>query len=258
MAGKLSGRVALVTGSDSGIGRAAAVELAREGADVVVHYRSDRDGAGETRGQVEALGRRCLVVAADVSDEAQVERMFDAAAEFGAVDILINNAGVDDAGKHVADLSTEDWDRTIRVNLYGPFFCCRRFIRERKRHGGGGKIINVTSVHQEIPRAGTSAYDASKGGLRNLTTTLALELAPLGITVNNIAPGMILTPINQEAIDDPKVRKEAESHIPLRRAGEPTEVGRLAAFLASPDADYVTGSTYFIDGGLMLNLGQGA
>jgi glucose 1-dehydrogenase len=259
MTGRLAGKIALVTGSDSGIGQATAIELAREGADVVVNYRGDREGADGTSKQVEALGRRCLVVRADVSDEGDVAEMFDAAvAEFGTIDILVNNAGVDDSGTHLAELDTQTWDRTIRVNLYGPFFCCRRFIKERAAAGGGGKIINITSVHQEIARAGSSAYDASKGGLRNLTTTLALELAPMKINVNNIAPGMVLTPINQQAVDDPETREEAERHIPWRRAGQPAEIGRLAVFLAGDDADYITGATVFIDGGLMLNLGQGA
>ncbi len=185
--------------------------------------------------------------------------MFDrAVAEFGNLDILMNNAGVDASGVEVADLDTATWDRAIRVNVYGAFFCCRRFIQLRKKAGGNGKIINVTSVHQQIPRAGAADYDCAKGALRNLTTTLALELAPLKINVNNIGPGMVLTPFNQEAVDDPKVREEQVQSIPFKRAAEPAEIGRLAVFLASDDAAYVTGSTYYIDGGLMQNQGQGA
>lgn len=259
MTGCLQDKVALITGSDSGIGQGSAIEFAKEGADVVVHYLHDRDGAESTRAQVEAAGRRAIIVQADISDEEQVADMFDQAiAEFRAVDILMNNAGVDASGTQVADLDTETWDRAIRANLYGAFFCCRRFIQLRKNGGGGGKIINVTSVHQQIPRAGAADYDCAKGALRNLTTTLALELAPLQINVNNIGPGMVLTPFNQQAVDDPKVREQQVQSIPFKRAAEPAEIGRLAVFLASDDAAYVTGSTYYIDGGLMQNQGQGA
>jgi glucose 1-dehydrogenase len=259
MGEQLAGKVALITGSDSGIGQATAVEFAREGADVVVHYLHDQRGAERTRSAVEEVGRRALVVQGDISDEAQVERMFDQAlAAFGALDILMNNAGVDSSGTHVAEMDTKTWDRAIRINLYGAFFCCRRFINVRKKAGGGGKIINVTSVHQEIPRAGAADYDCAKGALRNLTTTLALELAPDGINVNNLAPGMVLTPFNQQAVDDPKAREEQVQSIPFKRAAEPAEIGRLAVFLASADSDYVSGATYTIDGALMQNQGQGA
>ncbi|MGI9095566.1 MAG: SDR family NAD(P)-dependent oxidoreductase [Thermoleophilaceae bacterium] len=260
MTGRLQDKVALITGSDSGIGQATAIEFSREGADVVVHYLEDADGAEHTRAQVEAAGRRAIVVQADITDEAQVERLFDEATEaFGTVDILMNNAGVDASGAEVADLSTEVFDHALRANLYGAFFCCRRYVRLRKAGGGqGGKIINVTSVHQEIPNAGGADYDCSKGALRNLTHVLALELAPLRINVNNLGPGMVLTPFNQAAIDDPKLLDEQVQSIPFKRAADPAEIARLAVFLASPDSDYVTGSTYFMDGGLMQNVGQGA
>jgi len=259
MAGQLTGTVALITGSDSGIGQGTAVEFAKEGADVVVQYWQDEAGANSTRQQVEAHGQRAIVVQADLREETNVDRLFDAAVDaFRTVDILMNAAGIDASGTNVADLSTETWDNAIRTNLYGYFFCCRRFINLRKAAGGGGKIINVTSVHQEIPRAGAADYDCSKGAELNLTRTLALELAPLKINVNNIAPGMILTPFNQKAIDDPKYLEQQVQSIPLKRAGEPREIGRLAVFLASKDADYVTGSTYVMDGGLMQNQGQGA
>ena len=257
--GRLVGKIALITGSDSGIGQGTAVVFASEGADVVVHYLDDEAGAQQTAEQVRAHGRRAIVVRADISDEQQVEAMFDqAGSELGVIDILMNNAGVDASGTNVADLDTAIWDRALRVNLYGAFFCCRRFINDRKRVAGGGKIINVTSVHQEIPRAGASDYDCAKGALRNLTTTLALELAELKINVNNIAPGMVLTPFNQAAVDDTKVRDEQVQSIPWKRAAEPTEIGKLAVFLASEDANYVTGATYVMDGGLMQNQGQGA
>ncbi|PLS75199.1 MAG: short-chain dehydrogenase [Actinobacteria bacterium] len=257
---RLAGQVALITGSDSGIGQATAIEFAREGADgVVVHYLHDRAGGEDTCKEVEAAGGVAVLVQADISDEAQVARMFDEAMRrFDAIDVLMNNAGVDASGTEVAELSTEIWDKAIRTNLYGAFFCCRRFIEDRKAAGGGGKIINVTSVHQEIPNAGGADYDCSKGALRNLTSTLALELAPLKINVNNLAPGMVLTPFNQPAIDDPALLDKQVQSIPLKRAADPAEIARLAVFLASSDANYVTGSTYVMDGGLMQNLGQGA
>jgi glucose 1-dehydrogenase len=195
----------------------------------------------------------------DVRDERQIEALFDAAiAELGDVDILVNNAALNADGTLVENMTTEAWDNTVRTNLYGPFFACRRFIRERRRAGGGGRIINVSSVHEEIPTNGGGAYDASKGALRMFTRNLSLEVAPLRITVNNVAPGMILTPMNQEAMDDPDVRREKTESIPWKRAGQPEEIGRLVVYLASTAADYVTGETIFIDGGLRMMYGQGA
>jgi len=256
---RLANKVALITGSDSGIGQATAVAFATEGADLVITYRHDADGAADTAKQVEAAGRTAVVVQVDISDETQVTAVFDRAIEaFGAVDILVNNAGVDASGTEVAELATDVFDTAIRTNLYGAFFCCRRFIQERKKQGGGGKIINVTSVHEDIPNAGGADYDCSKGAVRNLTRTLALELAPLGINVNNLAPGMVLTPFNQPAIDDPKLLDEQVQSIPFKRAAQPAEIARLALFLASADSDYCTGSTFTMDGGLTRNLGQGA
>ncbi len=257
--GRLEGKVALITGSDSGIGQATAAEFAKEGADVVVNYLHDAGGAEETRQAVEAEGRRAVVVHADIGDEKQVESMFDQALQsFDTLDILMNNAGVDASGKKLAELSTDVWENALRTNVNGPFFCCRRFIQLRTQAGGGGKIINVTSVHEDVPNVGGADYDCSKGAIRMLTRTLALELAPLQINVNNLAPGMVLTPFNQAAIDDPKLLEEQVQSIPWKRAAQPTEIARLAVFLASSEADYVTGATYVMDGGLMRNLGQGA
>lgn len=259
MTDRLTNRVALITGSDSGIGQATAIEFAREGADVVVTYYEDDTGARETVRGVEEAGRRALLRKLDVTSEKNVESVFDdTLAEFGRIDILMNNASIDSTGKQIAELSLEAWERALRTNLTGPMLCCRRFINERRTAGGKGKIINVTSVHDEIPRPGAAEYCASKGGLQNLTRTLALELAPDGINVNNIGPGMVLTPMNQEALDDPKAREEQVQSIPWKRAAEPREIARLAVYLASDEADYVSGSTYYIDGALMQNQGQGA
>jgi len=255
----LTDRVALITGSDSGIGQATAIEFAKEGADVVVTYLDDRKGAQETARGVKAFGRRAVVRKLDVTDEASIDAVFDAAlAEFGRIDILMNNASVDSTGKEIAEISLKEWEHALRTNLTGSMLCCRRFIQERRKAGGKGKIINVTSVHDEIPRPGAAEYCTSKGGLQALTRTLALELAPDQINVNNIGPGMVLTPMNQEALDDPKERREQVQSIPWKRAAEPREIGRLAVFLASDDANYVSGSTYYMDGGLMRNQGQGA
>jgi glucose 1-dehydrogenase len=256
---KLQGKVAFITGSDSGIGQATAIEFAREGADIVVHYLHDEEGAGRTRDQVEALGRKAIVVHGDHGDEPTVKQMYQAAFDaFGHIDILMNNASVDASGVYVADLEIADFERTMRSNLIGQLICCKHFINHRKQQGGGGKILNTTSVHEEQPRAGAADYDCSKGALRNLTRTLALEISELGMTVNNIAPGMVLTPFNQAAIDDPKLLEEEVQSIPLKRAAQPQEIGRLAVFLASSDGDYVTGATYVMDGGLMQMSGQGA
>jgi len=259
MTDRLTDRVALITGSDSGIGQATAIEFAKEGADVVVTYFEDEAGARETAKGVESAGRRALVRQLDVTDEAAIESVFDdTLAEFGRIDILMNNSSVDSTGKEVAEMSLDAWEEALRTNLTGPMLCCRRFIRERRKAGGKGKIINVTSVHDEIPRAGAAEYCASKGGLQNLTRTLALELAKDEINVNNIGPGMVLTPMNQEALEDPKAREEQVQSIPFKRAAEPWEVARLAVYLASDDAAYASGSTYYLDGGLMQNTGQGA
>jgi glucose 1-dehydrogenase len=256
---KLEGKIALITGSDSGIGQATAIEFAKEGADIIITYYSDKDGAENTLKEVNQLNRKGVVLQVDISDEQAVENIFaQAIKEFGTINILVNNAAVNGSGVKVADMDTEIFDRTIRTNLYGTFFCCRSFIRHRQQNGGKGKIINVTSVHEEIVSAGTADYCASKGAVRNLTRTLALELAEDGINVNNIAPGMILTPMNQEAVDNKEVREDKAQNIPMKRPGNPEEIGRLAVFLASSDSDYVTGSSYFMDGGLSQYMGQGA
>jgi glucose 1-dehydrogenase len=259
MVGRLQGKAALITGSDSGIGQATAIAFAQEGAHVVVTYLEDERGANNTRQQAEAAGQRALVVRLDTTDERQVERCSTRrSCGFGTVDILVNNGGVDGSGTPVADLATEVWDHALKANLYGYFYCCRRFIRARRQSGGGGRIINISSVHEDIPRAGTAEYCAAKGGVRMLTRTLALELAADKITVNDIAPGMVLTPFNQAAIDDPKLLEKEVQSIPLKRAAKPEEIARLAVFLASSEADYVTGATYVMDGGLTQNQEQGA
>lgn len=256
---RMEGEIAIVTGSDSGIGQATAIAFAQEGADVVITYLEDEAGAERTRQAVQQAGRRALVMRVDQRDPKAVAQLFrHTETKLGKPTVLVNNAGVDASGKHVKDMPLEEWDNEIRTNLYGPFLCCQQFIRGLEGSGKHGSIINITSVHEEIPRAGAAGYDASKGGLRNLTRTLALELAEQDINVNNIAPGMVLTPMNQQAIDDPNARREQTASIPMKRAAQPGEIARAAVFLASSDARYIHGTSLVIDGGLMQNQGQGA
>jgi len=255
---RLNDRIAIVTGSDSGMGKAIAEEFAREGADIVVTYHSDAEGAEETRKRVEAAGRRALVQQLDVKDESNVVSLFEAVQrELGLPDILVNNAGIGGGGASVAEMTTEDFDRVVKTDLYGPFFCCREFIKIRKEKRGG-KIINITSVHEAIPSPRSAAYGAAKGGLLTFTRSLALELAPLQINVNAIAPGLIRTPMTAQRTEDPEKMREELPNIPWHRPGEPWEIAKLALYLASDDSDYVTGQSFTIDGGLEMNWGQGA
>jgi len=256
---RLAGEIAIVTGSDSGIGQATAIAFAREGADVAITYLEDRQGAEHTKKLVEEAGQKATVTQLDQSRPEEVERLFkEIHNTLGNPTILVNNAGIDSSGIPVKDMPYERWEQAIKTNLYGPFFCCQQFIRGLEGQDKRGVIINITSVHQEIPRAGAADYDVAKGGLRNLTRTLALELADQGINVNNIAPGMVLTPFNQSAKDDPNVWQEQVKSIPLKRAAEPQEIAHAAVFLASSDAKYIHGTTLVVDGGLMQFQGQGA
>jgi glucose 1-dehydrogenase len=259
MTNNLDGQVAVVTGADSGIGRAVALELARAGADIAIVYHSDAKGAEASAQDVAAAGRRVLTLQADVRDQRAVADMFDTiSGKLGVPRILVNSASIGAGGIPVAETTGDDWDQVIRTDLYGPFYCCRHFVQARKREGGGGKIVSITSVHERIPSPGNAAYGAAKGGLLTFTRSLALEVAPDRINVNAVAPGMIHTPMTAERAEDPEKRREAEKHIPWGRPGEPWEVARLVLYLAGPDSDYVTGQSFTIDGGLEMNWGQGA
>lgn len=255
---KLNGSVAVVTGGSSGIGAAIARLFAAEGAAVAIVAHESGAAARSLVSAIEAAGGRALAIAADVGDEQNVASAFEAVTKaFGPATLLVNSAGVDASGIPVAEMPLAQFEAVLRTNLVGPFLCARAFVGELPE-GIRGKIVNISSVHEDLPRAGAADYCASKGGLRNLTRCLALELAPRGITVNNLAPGMVLTPMNQEAIDHPEKLAEQVASIPLKRAAEPGEIAELALYLASTAGDYATGATFTLDGGLECNIGQGA
>jgi glucose 1-dehydrogenase len=258
----LQGKVAVVTGGSSGIGQAIAIRLGEEGVDVAINYVGRPEGAEETKDAIEhgveicmkqmsAAGTRPILVEADVSDEDQVALMFEQVrAEYGRVDFLINNAGIQIA-RDSEELAVRDFDKVLAVNLRGAFLCAQQAVRHFLDNGGGS-IVNVSSVHQLIPKPRFVGYSVSKGGMQNLTRTLALEYAARGIRVNAIGPGATVTPINRSWIDDPVKRAAVESHIPMRRAGDAEEMAAVTAFLCSDEAAYITGQTLFVDGGLTL------
>jgi glucose 1-dehydrogenase len=253
---RFQGKAVLVTGAANGIGRAIAVRFAQEGADVVVNFRKEPpdETLRRCREAQQAAGAKgkLLTAQADVADEAQVERMFTEALEaLGRLDVLINNAGILSPNPS-HELETTSFDRVIGVNLRGAFFCSRAAIRHFLERGGGGAIVNNSSVHEIIPKPQYVSYSISKGGLENLTRTLALEYAHEGIRVNSVGPGAIETPINDAWINDEKARKTVESHIPMGRAGLPEEMAAVFAFLASDEASYITGQTLYACGGLTL------
>ncbi len=249
----LSGRRALVTGSATGIGRSTAKRLAADGASVIVNYVGPPDQAESAVKEIEGEGGRALAIAADVSNEEQVQAMFAQALEElgGPIDLLVNNAGIEKPF-NVVDMPLEEWNKVIAVNLTGAFLCTREAARGMTKAGIPGAIINVSSVHEVIPWREFSHYCASKGGMKLFMQTVARELAPQGIRRVNVAPGAILTPINQDLIDDAEKRKAVEDEIPLGRTGKPEEIAAAIAWLASPEADYVVGSTLFVDGGMTL------
>jgi glucose 1-dehydrogenase len=240
----------LVTGAGTGIGSAIARRFAAEGAAVVVNYHASADGADAVVGAIQADGGRALAIRADVSDAQAVASMVARAAEqLGPIDVLVNNAGLEKRAA-VLEVAEADWDLVIGVNLKGAFLClqaCGRQMRER----GGGSIVNVSSVHEDLSFPGYAPYAASKGALRMLMRNAAIELAPHHIRVNNVAPGAIATPINTRELHDPASLRALDATVPLGRVGQPEEVAEVALFLASERASYVTGSTYFVDGGLV-------
>ena len=255
----LTGQPALVTGANSGIGRAVALGLARAGADVVVNYVTQPEAAEAVVAEIQAMGRRAVAIRADVSQEADVERMFaEAIAEFGTLHIVVSNAGLQRDAPY-DQMTLEQWNTVIGVNLTGQFLCTRAATREFKRRGvvpgvsqAAGKIICMSSVHQQIPWAGHANYAASKGGVMLLMKSIAQELAPYLIRVNGIAPGAIRTPINTAAWETPSAYADLMTLVPYKRIGEPDDIAQAAVWLASDAADYVTGATLFVDGGMTL------
>jgi glucose 1-dehydrogenase len=255
----LEGKNVLVTGGSSGIGQAIAVRFAEYGANVAINYLRQPEEALETEQQVQSCvakvqreGVRDVLVGGDVSSEEDVVRMVREAVDgLGGIDVLVNNAGIQ-ISRPTEELSSADFDRVLAVNLRGSFMCAREAIRHFLDEGKPGSIVNISSVHQLIPKPGYLGYSTSKGGMQNLTRTLALEYAGRGIRVNGVGPGATVTPINRAWIDDPEKRRQVEEHIPMQRAGDADEMAGVTAFLASDDAAYITGQTIFVDGGLTL------
>ena len=255
----LKGQKALVTGANSGIGKGIALALAHAGADVVVNYRSNPEGAEQVAAEGRHCGSRVITHQADVSDESQVEALFDRMfEEFGTIDILVNNAGLQQDAPF-EQMTLKQWNTVLGVNLTGQFLCARAAVREFKRRGvrkevscAAGKIICVSSVHEVIPWAGHVNYAASKGGMMLMMKSIAQEVAPYRIRVNSICPGAIRTPINRDAWETPEAYNALLKLIPYKRIGEVDDIGRVAVFLASDDADYIHGASIFVDGGMTL------
>lgn len=255
----LRGQKALVTGANSGIGRSVALYLAKEGADVVVNYVFDDASAKEVVDEIKRKGGHAIAIKADVSNETEVQSMFASMLEeFGTIDILVNNAGLQ-SDAAFDEMTLEQWNKVINVNLTGQFLCAREAIREFKRRGviseiscAAGKIISISSVHEVIPWGGHVNYAASKGGVMLMNKSLAQEVAPYRIRVNSVCPGAIRTPINRTAWETPEAYDDLMKLIPYNRIGEPVDIGRAVVWLASDDSDYINGISLFVDGGMTL------
>jgi glucose 1-dehydrogenase len=253
---KLQNKVALVTGASSGIGQAIAIRFAREGARVVIDYVGKPDSPSLAEKAIGAAGGVCLAIEADVSKPEEVQALVAGTVKaFGRLDIAVNNAGVEKKAPFV-DYSLGELQRILAINLVGPFLVSQAAARQMILQGQGGRVINVSSVHEDLPMPTNAAYCASKGGLRMLMRTIAVELAKDQITVNNIGPGAVFTPIDSDIEAEPKVEQALMREIPLGRWGKPDEIAGLAVFLASDEAAYVTGATYFIDGGMLRQSGS--
>ncbi len=253
---RLENRVAIVTGAARGIGQAIAIRFAKEGAALVIDYVGDPDQANDTSKQIADAGGKSISVEADVSKPDQVQGLIDSAVKaFGKLDIVVNNAGVEKKAAFV-DYPLEELHKILNINLVGPFLVSQAAARQMIRQGQGGRLINISSIHEDLPMPTNAAYCASKGGLRMLTRTIAVELAKFKITVNNVGPGAVYTKIDADVQANLEMEKSLMSEIPLNRWGKPAEIAGLAVYLASDEASYVTGSTYFIDGGMLQQSGS--
>lgn len=253
---RLKDKVAIITGAATGIGQGIALRFAQEGAAVVVDYVGKPGTPNDTIEKIKNAGGRSEAVEADVSDPAQVQNLVAAAVKaFGKLDIVVNNAGIE-SKYHFVDYPVEKARKILDVNLIGPFLVAQAAAKQMIQQGNGGRIINISSVHEDLPMPTNSAYCASKGGLRMLARTIAVELAKYNITVNNIGPGAIYTPIDADIEAKPELEKALMGEIPLNRWGQPADVAAVATFLASDESSYVTGSTYFVDGGMLRQSGS--
>ena len=256
----LEGKTVLVTGASKGIGQGLAIRLAQDGADVSINYRSDPDGAAATLAEVEKAGRKGCTIQADMGKMESIPMLIEeTVSKLGKIDVLVNNAGLE---RHADfwDVTEKDYDMVLNVNLKGPFFLTQAFVNYlRKRYPSVekgqvvGKVINISSVHEDLPFPHFTSYCASKGGMKMMTRNLSIELAPLGVTINNVAPGAIETPINAKLLNDPEKLGALLANIPLKRLGQPNDISSAVSFLASEDSNYITGTTLVIDGGLTWN-----
>lgn len=254
--GLLNGKVAIVTGGSLGIGAGIVRRLADEGASVALDYHLHGDAANAIAAEITGRGGRALVSQADVSQVADSQRLVaETVAAFGRLDILVNNAGIEQPTPF-ANVTESQWERQIAVDLKGPFFATQAAFKQFVAQGGGGVVVNISSVHEDLPMVGNAVYCAAKGGLRMLTRTLANELAVSNVRIVNVGPGAIATPINAATLGDPTRTQALLAEIPLKRIGQPGDVASAVAWLASDQASYVTGTTLFVDGGLMIYAGS--
>ena len=252
----LENKVAIITGAATGIGRAIATKFVKDGASVAIDYVGKSDHADELVSALKTIGGNVVAIAADVSDSKQVAMLFDETIkQFGRLDVLVNNAGIEKKMPFV-DTPEEEWDKIIAVNLTGPFLCSQRAAKEMIAQGDGGRIINISSVHEDLAMPTNGPYCAAKGGLRMLMRTIAVELATHDILVNNVAPGAVDTPMDAELKSDPGEMRTLLAEIPMRRMGKPEEIAEMCAFLASGGASYSTGATFFVDGGMIRQGGS--